>query len=629
MNNHFDQSPQMQYHHANAHTSEVLNSHHNNNHDDVIDSDSSSDYDNPYQETAWDWHCRHARRITRRRCGVDSTDDDDDDSEESLEEGQDERDSERAFREVDGVFWKWMESFPLVAARCCLSYIENDITVATTRNGGCFHNFHSERRQTAREREARELRRVFRKISKRRKGVPWKYPENTEPAVSTLSDDEQMIKYHQLVIDSFLPRGLGISFIDAVLSRQSNALAKQSVHESSRSEKKQKVTFCRIVLEIVSHLFCLLEPCCNTFCVHQQSLRSIPTSILFEKSGPARSGMTSILIALAARYVANTSRLFLQADGHDHSATISPRTFTTGPNNAIDCEIDPSHNATLQPNNRCDTVHSTTVAREPSAVILDLEHGVHTVKLVLSVREAVICRWEETSLARKYNRQQRHALRLKSRQESAESLANGHDDLEEIVDTAVEQRQIERAIASCLGRIHIIQPRDFTYLSLVATVESINNKLDSEKFQLQQTKLQAHVQDPPMLLIIDSLSTLDACTRAQESLPTVSGTKSGGSGLSERNEFYRQLVRLREEHEVTIVGAARKVPNVRKHASDSGERRTGSIWDKMVTQRVALHHVAEGTVEEKEGFGFVATIKSGQGDSSVFPYSVTTSGIYS
>ncbi|KAL7489320.1 hypothetical protein ACHAW6_015030 [Cyclotella cf. meneghiniana] len=595
MNNHLDQSPQMQYHHSNAHTSEVLNSHHNHNHDDVIDSDSSSDYDNPYQETAWDWHCRHARRIARRRCGVDSTDDDDDDSAESLEEGDDERDTERAFREVDGVFWKWMESFPLVAARCCLSYIENDITAATTRNGGCFHNFHSERRQTAREREARELRRVFRKISKRRKGVPWMYPEDTEPAVSALSADEQMIKYHQLVIDSILPRGLGISFIDAVLSKQSNALAKQSVHKISTSEKKQKCTFCRIVLEI---------------------------------NGPARSGMTSILIALAARYVANTSRLFLQADGRDHSATTSPRTFTS-PNNFIDCEIDPSHNATLQPNNRCDTVHSTTVTKEPNAVILDLEHGVHTVKLVLSVREAVICRWEETSLARKCNRQQRHALRLKSRQESAESLANGHDDLEEIVDMAVEQRQIERAIASCLGRIHIIQPRDFTYLSLVATVESINNKLDSEKFQRQQTKLQAHVQDPPMLLIIDSLSTLDACTRAQESLPTVSGTKSEGSGLSERNEFYRQLVRLREEHEVTIVGAARNVPNVHKHASDSGQRRTGSIWDKMVTQRVALHHVAEGTVEEKEGFSFVATIKSDQGDSSVFPYSVTASGIYS
>ncbi|KAL3797509.1 hypothetical protein HJC23_009873 [Cyclotella cryptica] len=606
-------------HHAKTNTDQITTdpppNNNDNVNDDVIESDSSSiDYDNPYQETAWDWHCRHVRRMARRRCGLDSTDEDeDDDSVETLEDddyvrndgggggAKEKRGTQRTLRVVDGGFGKWtMESYPSVAARCSLSSVDDDRTAVgiTMNRGSILTDFDSTRRRTVREREAKQLRRRFRKISNKRKDDPWKYPDNTDTAVvSALSEEEQMMKYHQLVIDSILPRGLGISFIDAVLSKQSSERTKPLLYEGSRSRNDRKCTFCRIVLEI---------------------------------SGPARSGMTSILIAFAARYVANTSSLFLQAEGDGHSATKSLQTFTS-PNNVIDCEIDPSQNSTLHsnPNKRLETVHSTSITNEPRAVILDLEHGVHTVKLILSVREAVLCRWEETSSARKWQRQLRGSSKWKYQQQSVERSRIGHDDAEDNIDMVEEQRQIERAIASCLGRIHIIQPRDFTYLSLVATVESMNNKLDSEKFQRQQMKLQTHVPDPPMLLMIDSLSTLDACTRAQESLPTASGTKSGGSGLSERNEFYRQLVRLREEHEVAIVGAARKVPNVHKHANDSGEGRMGSIWDKMVTQRVALHHVAEGTVEEKEGFGFVATIKSGQGDPGVFPYSVTTSGIYS
>ena len=42
--------------------------------------------------------------------------------------------------------------------------------------------------------------------------------------------------------------------------------------------------------------------------------------------------------------------------------------------------------------------------------------------------------------------------------------------------TLEEQRQIEHAIASCLGRINVAQPRDFTYLSLVATIEALRRQ---------------------------------------------------------------------------------------------------------------------------------------------------------
>jgi hypothetical protein len=90
-------------------------------------------------------------------------------------------------------------------------------------------------------------------------------------------------------------------------------------------------------------------------------------------------------------------------------------------------------------------------------------------------------------------------------------------------------------------------------------------------------------------------------TKAQESLPTISGS-TGGSGLSERNEFYRQLVRLRDEHEVAIIGSSKRM-----HANDS---EGASIWDKMATHRVTLHHVAEGTGEQRKGCDFVVTVKS-------------------
>lgn len=231
----------------------------------------------------------------------------------------------------------------------------------------------------------------------------------------------------------------------------------------------------------------------------------------------------------------------------------------------------------------------------------------HTLKLILSVREAVLHRWEESSLARKWRRQQQHGSSAKD----THSIPNAEE-----VDVIQEQCQIESAIASCLGRIHIIQPRDFTYLSLVATIESLNRRLDDDK--LHDKSVNSTVQQPPTLLIIDSLSTLDACTKAQESLPTVSGD-SGGSGLSERNEFYRQLQRLREDHEVAIMGSRRMTAN----ETDS----SGSVWDKMVTHRVGLHHVADGTEEQRKGFDFVATVKN-EGD-GVFPYSVTNSGINS
>lgn len=313
--------------------------------------------------------------------------------------------------------------------------------------------------------------------------------------------------------------------------------------------------------------------------------------------------MTSILIALAARYIANTSDMFIDTQymGNPPISLNSAGRFTS-PNTVIN-EFSPNSNKRQKV-----TSVSKEAAAEPRVVYLDLEYGVHAAKLILSVRDAVLHRWEETSLARKWRRQQLYEHHTGDAMVDTSNCNNE-------VDAAQEHNQIERAIASCLGRIHVIQPRDFTYLSLVATIESLSKRLDDDKRAL------GDIQQPPTLLIIDSISTLDACTRAQEGLPTVSGSV-GGSGLSERNEFYRQLTRLQDEHEVVIMSSSKRV-----HSNEGDS--SGSIWDKMVTHRLGLHHVADGTDEQREGYDFVATLKNTQGNASVFPYSVTNCGVHS
>jgi len=121
--------------------------------DDIADSDSSStDYDNPYHETALDLYTRHTRRRARRLAGISSSDDssssscssdDDDDGSISTLDGDDNADKdrslnigsrkkneesssetrkrkramERAIRSAERPLKKWLSSYPLVAAR--------------------------------------------------------------------------------------------------------------------------------------------------------------------------------------------------------------------------------------------------------------------------------------------------------------------------------------------------------------------------------------------------------------------------------------------------------------------------------------------------------------------------------
>lgn len=291
---------------------------------------------------------------------------------------------------------------------------------------------------------------------------------------------------------------------------------------------------------------------------------------------------------------------------------------------------------------------------EPRVVILDLEKGVHAIKLALSVREAVLRRWEETAPARQWNREQERQWAIDGAEEERHnttitSEADDDEDGEKFNTTMNEQRQIELAIASCLGRINIVQPRDCTHLSLLATLEELRHSLDEERDAAKRkpstdgaSSSTQHVE-APTLIMIDSLTALDASTRYLESLPTNAGSKgsarSGGSGLSDRNEFYRQLMRLQNEHEIAILGTSTCSPssfnNSRLNDQTTrvgGKRVSGSsssLWENMVSHRFSLHHAAEGTQECQAGYDFVATLttKGRQEDTRVFPYSITAGGI--
>ena len=103
---------------------------------------------------------------------------------------------------------------------------------------------------------------------------------------------------------------------------------------------------------------------------------------------------------------------------------------------------------------------------ESQVVILDLEKDVHAVKLLLSVREAVLRRWDETAAAREWKREQEILWKMDGAGEAVPEEQERKRN-----DTIEEQSQIDLAIASCLGRIHVVQPRGFMCLSLVAMIE--------------------------------------------------------------------------------------------------------------------------------------------------------------
>ncbi|KAL3766659.1 hypothetical protein ACHAWU_003415 [Discostella pseudostelligera] len=433
----------------------------------------------------------------------------------------------KAIRSAQRPLARWMTTYPVVAARCCLSL---DSSLATTSRADAratnitttfaVTNIGTSYNTTPIDHEALRLGRVFRRLHQKK----MKYDNSANNANSSShlsvieqtngSLDQQLMRIkqeisdatsHRRIVHSFLPQGTGISFIDAVLGRESlltPPTSKSALLECKKKEQAADQTTSRLALEL---------------------------------NGPRRSGMTSILLAVAARYVACTSIAMLFDNGCHAKDT------GRGPHRMHD---DDYKSTTMK---KC-KVNGKPMPRsiEPRVVILDLEKGVHAVKLALSVREAVLRRWEETAPARQWNREQEKQWAMDGAEEERHnttitSEADDDEDGEKFNTTMNEQRQIELAIASCLGRINIVQPRDCTHLSLLATLEELRHSLDEERDAAKRksstdgaSSSTQHVE-APTLIMIDSLTALDASTRYLESLPTNAGSKgsarSGGSGL--------------------------------------------------------------------------------------------------
>jgi len=208
----------------------------------------------------------------------------------------------------------------------------------------------------------------------------------------------------------------------------------------------------------------------------------------------------------------------------------------------------------------------TSVTQLPKIVILDAEYGIHIPILASSVRAAIIRRYQKRS--------------------DGQSVLSAMDR-----STRKEEMEIEDEIASALARIHICHPRNCG-IGFVSTLEVIRHALDA----------QSNISNP-IMIIIDSLGAFEQRERMME---------ESRSGLSGRGDFIRQLGRL-----------LRANKNVMVFATLTGNYQEDS-WNKLVTHKVSLERVKSGTLEEREGFEFVALLND---CNVVVPFSVTSGGI--
>ena len=183
------------------------------NEDHIIDN-FPSDLDDPYHETATSWLHRDILRRIRRSAGVSS-------EEESSTGGEDVQDCENdgdlskakefSILSATRKFDAWLESYPIVASRCCLSAATNSTAAETKRLKRIL------RRMRRKEKEFQF------KSTKLRSCSTYHQKTNSIPAeamqqIHTESSSEK--EYDTLAIQSFLPQGTGIAFVDSILARK-------------------------------------------------------------------------------------------------------------------------------------------------------------------------------------------------------------------------------------------------------------------------------------------------------------------------------------------------------------------------------------------------------------------------
>jgi len=246
-----------------------------NGNNDEIES-YNSDFDQPYYETACDWYVRATTRRARCLAGVSSSsssssdDCSDLESEDEFQEtkfkgGSKRKAMDKAAWSVNRPLTKYLASYPLVAARCCLSVMSSTTFIMTSdipnsHGSKKINNLYSP--YTARERETKKLRHMLRKLSRKQKELRVKFTKNDNSAekngrssyynsamLQINRASRETTGHDHSVIHSLLPEGTRISFLDAVLTRAS--LQSKPVRESYGNEE---LDFFRLVLELVSSL---------------------------------------------------------------------------------------------------------------------------------------------------------------------------------------------------------------------------------------------------------------------------------------------------------------------------------------------------------------------------------------
>jgi hypothetical protein len=289
--------------HSNSTTTTLKNN--NDDEDAVVESDSnSSDYDQPYHETALDWYNRHVRQRSRRLAGISSSssssssecgsisssDSEDDDhffdmknncgNDEDTAKRKRRKEMAQAVRSAERPLKRWLASYPLVAARSCLSSVS--IAIATDKSTAVADASYFGRVPRSsvlplppRMEETKRLGRILRRLRRKRNefreknrcsvnatgvavssvtsevtngngGGSFNQTSN-EPSLELTTrinhDGAETPESDHYAIHSFLPQGTGISFIDAALARESLLQSKLSQQQKSLS---------RLVLELVS-----------------------------------------------------------------------------------------------------------------------------------------------------------------------------------------------------------------------------------------------------------------------------------------------------------------------------------------------------------------------------------------
>lgn len=240
-----------------------------------VSSSSSYHYDDPYHETAAEWFQRHSRRRARRLCGMSSSDSDDSDETITDESGvshDGEEDTTGVQTHYQGLrkssekaalaplMKNWLRSYPGIAARCCFSVPSIDQATSDRSylrsESRSFHShdnlFQSPR--LTRSEETKKLRRIVRRLRKKECDLHMT-PHQDAPTSNPIHhhyNSNELVDSDRVAVDSFLPNGSGISFIDAILARG-----------SILTSNMPRLTFPpgkinpgnNVVLEVVSSLF--------------------------------------------------------------------------------------------------------------------------------------------------------------------------------------------------------------------------------------------------------------------------------------------------------------------------------------------------------------------------------------